>query len=420
MASLLLLVSVAFAEPPANDNFAEAEDLGSTFPLTTAFSNVEATEEAGDPHVTLSPPEHSVWFRWEAPSDEPVAVDTCRSEFATTLAVFIGSTLNGLTEVGADTNSDGRYCSTASGVAFRAVAGTVYSIMVAGNGFHFPEGPVPTTQGSFELRLAAIPLPPNDDFAHPIPIETSVTTVFDEEFSYSALSDGFTWNATKEPGEPDHAGDPGGASVWYRWTAPRSGHAEISACGTSNTLLGLYTGDVVNALTPVALESRPISCFVNFAATAGMTYKVAVDGKFDSATGLPTMTTFGINASMHISPPSKASIAVQSGPPPDKTPPNTTIRKQVLRSQPSQLVFHFGSNEPGSTFRCKLDKGAFHKCRPLRRVDPAAKGRHVLRVVAVDKAGNVDPTPAMVRFGIVGKSRTDLLRHAVAGDLPSL
>ena len=27
--------------------------------------------------------------------------------------------------------------------------------------------------------------------------------------------------ATKEPGEPNHAGNPGGASVWYSSTAPR-------------------------------------------------------------------------------------------------------------------------------------------------------------------------------------------------------
>jgi hypothetical protein len=91
--------------------------------------------------------EHSVWYRWEAPSSEPVSVDTCNSEFATTLAVFTGSSLAGLVKVGEDTNSDGRYCTDATGVGFRAVAGTVYSIMVAGNGFHFPEAPAPTTHG---------------------------------------------------------------------------------------------------------------------------------------------------------------------------------------------------------------------------------------------------------------------------------
>lgn len=395
--SSLLLVATAFAEPPANDNFADAADLGSTLPVSVASSNVDATEEAGDPR-TLFAPQHSVWFRWEAPSGEPMSIDTCNSEFATTLAVFTGSSLASLVKVGEDPNSDGRYCSAASGVAFRPVAGTVYSIMVAGNGFHFPEGPIPVTQGSFELRLAAIPLPPNDDFEHAIPIETSASLAIEDEFSYSAWSDGFNWNATKEAGEPDHAGDPGGASVWYSWTAPRSGHAEIGACGTSNTLLGLYTGDAVDTLFPVALESRPISCFVNFAATAGTTYKIAVDGRFDSGTGLPAMTSFGINASMHIPPPPKASSSAQSGSPSDDTPPNTTIRKQVLRSQPPQLVFHFGSNEPGSTFRCKLDKHRFAKCRSSKRFRHLEPGSHTLKVVAIDPAGNADPSPAIAHF----------------------
>jgi hypothetical protein len=280
----------------------------------------------------------------------------------------------------------------------------VYSIMVAGNGFHFPEGPIPATQGSFELGIAAIPLPPNDDFVHAMLFGPSVTAEVGEELSYATWGDGFNWNATKESGEPDHAGDPGGASVWYRWTAPRSGHAEVGACVSSNILLGLYTGNAVNALTPVPLESRPAPCFVNFAATAGTTYQIAVDGKFDSGIGLPTMASFGINASMHVSPPSKASAAFQSGPPPDGTPPKTSISKRVPKRRPPVWVLSFDSNELGSTFRCSLDKAPFHKCRSSRRVNPAAKGQHLLRVVAVDKAGNVDPTPAAVRFGIAGKS----------------
>jgi hypothetical protein len=395
VAGLLLLAPAAFALPPANDNFAEAKDFGSAFPLTTVFSNAEATEEAGDPRVTLSPPEHSVWFRWEAPSDGAVAVDTCRSEFATTLAVFTGSTLSGLTEIGADTNADGRYCADATGVGFHAVAGTVYSIMVAGNGFHFPEAPVPTTQGSFELRLAGIPLPPNDDFANPKPTGPSVTTFIDGAFtSYATWSDGFTWNATKESGEPNHAGDPGGASVWYEWTAPRSGPTEVGACASPNVLLGVYTGNAVNALTEVLLESRPMSCFVNFDATAGTVYRIAVDGKRNAGTGLPEMTSFGINVSMHPQPPPKAEAVTQ----PDTRPPDTKLFVHVLRREPPIYIFHFSSTESGSTFRCKLDKHRYAKCHSPKRFQHLKSGSHTLKVFAVDPAGNVDPSPAIAHF----------------------
>lgn len=277
--------------------------------------------------------------------------------------------------------------------------GTTYAIMVDGNGFYLPEGSPPVTEGSFELKVAATPSPPNDDFTQAIPIETSVTTVNEEDFFYSAWSDGFNWNATKEPGEPDHVGDPGGASVWYRWTAPRSGHAEVGACASFNILLGLYTGNAVNALAPVPLESRPVPCFVNFVATAGTTYRIAVDGRLDTGTGLPEMTSFGIHASMSIlAPPSKSGAAVQSAPLLDTTPPDTTIRKQVLRSRPPVLIFHFSSSEPDSIFRCKLDKHRFVKCHSSKGFRHLEPGSHTLKVVAIDSAGNADPSPAVAHF----------------------
>jgi hypothetical protein len=400
VASWLLVSASAAFGAPANDNFAEAQDLGSSLPQVVPSTSVGATEEADDPR-TLSAPRHSVWFHWEAPSTEPVAIDTCHSEFATILAVFTGSGLGGLEEVGEDTNTDGRYCSVATGVAFRATAGTVYSIMVAGNGFHFPEAPAPATEGDFELRLAAIPKPPNDDFAHPIPIETSATFWVGGEFvSYDAWSDGFTWNATKEPGEPDHAEDPGGASVWYRWTAPRSGPTELGACDSPSILLGLYTGDVVDALTPVSLESRPMPCFVDFAAVSGKTYRIAVDGKFDADIGMAAMATFGIHVSMHGSPQSVESTGAEANQLQDKTEPNTRLFKQVLRRKLPIYVFHFNSNELGSTFRCKLDKGRLVKCHSPLRLRHLKPGSHTLRVYAVDAAGNRDRSAAVAHFTV--------------------
>jgi len=400
IATMFLLVAAPAAlAAPANDNFAEAQDLGSLLPQLLSSSNERATEEAGDPR-SLSIPQHSVWFRWEAPGTEPVAIDTCHSEFATTLAVFTGSTLGSLEKVGEDTNTDGRYCSSASGVAFRATAGTVYSIMVAGNGFHFPEAPAPATEGTFELSLAPIPKPANDDFSNPVSIETSVTFWVGEEFrSYDAWSDGFTWNATKEPGEPDHAGDLGGASVWFRWTAPRSGPAEFGACDSPDILLGVYTGDAVDALTPVPLESRPMSCFVNFSATSGTTYRIAVDGKLDAETDLPAMATFGIHVSMQGSAPPAEEGKSQAAPQLDTVPPNTKLGGRFLKRKRIWLL-RFHSNEPGSTFRCRLDKHRFRRCKSPLRLRHLKPGRHVLKVFAVDAAGNRDRSPAIAHLRV--------------------
>ncbi len=94
--------------------------------------------------------------------------------------------------------------------------------------------------------------------------------------------------ATKEAGEPNHARDPGGASVWYSWTAPATGPVTIETAGSSfDTTLGTYTGSAVNALSVVAQDddSGPGSTsHLTFDAQSGATYQIAVDG-FNGATG---------------------------------------------------------------------------------------------------------------------------------------
>lgn len=91
--------------------------------------------------------------------------------------------------------------------------------------------------------------------------------------------------ATKETGEPNHAaGNAGGRSVWYQWTAPITGLATIDTLTSSfDTLLGVYTGNAVNGLTLVANNDdfSPGSIYqskVTFPAVAGTVYRIAVDG----------------------------------------------------------------------------------------------------------------------------------------------
>jgi uncharacterized repeat protein (TIGR01451 family)/uncharacterized delta-60 repeat protein len=95
--------------------------------------------------------------------------------------------------------------------------------------------------------------------------------------------------ATKEPNEPDVAGNPGGASVWFTWTSPISDAVNISTIGsTFDTILGVYTGNSVDSLTLIAANDDvgggSLQSSVSFVATAGKIYHIAVDG-FDAATG---------------------------------------------------------------------------------------------------------------------------------------
>ena len=45
-------------------------------------------------------------------------------------------------------------------------------------------------------------------------------------------------------------------------------------------------------------------------------------------------------------------------------------------------------------FQCRLDAGAWRRCRSPYRTGRLARGVHVFEVRAIDRAGNVDPSPA--------------------------
>lgn len=58
-----------------------------------------------------------------------------------------------------------------------------------------------------------------------------------------------------------------------------------------------------------------------------------------------------------------------------------------------RVVFAFSASEQGSHFRCSLDRARFAPCRSPR-VYAVRPGRHLVRIFAVDTAGNRDRSPA--------------------------
>ncbi len=121
--------------------------------------------------------------------------------------------------------------------------------------------------------------PSNDNFVNRVAlIGAAVTTT------------GSTVGATKEAGEPNHAGNAGGKSVWWTWTAPSTGQVSIDTSGSNfDTLLGVYTGSSVASLILIAsndddVANGVLTSAVTFLASAGTTYQIAVDG-FNGASG---------------------------------------------------------------------------------------------------------------------------------------
>jgi len=133
--------------------------------------------------------------------------------------------------------------------------------------------------------------PANNNFA-------SATTISGS----SATVTGSNVSANKESGEPSHASNSGGASVWWQWTASASGTTTLTTAGSSfDTLLAVYTGNSVNGLTVVASNDDDQSAGVTtsrltFDASAGTTYRIAVDG-FNGAIGSITLNLTGPSAS---------------------------------------------------------------------------------------------------------------------------
>lgn len=98
-----------------------------------------------------------------------------------------------------------------------------------------------------------------------------------------------TAEATREPGEPRHADNDGGHSVWYKFKAPENGAILLSTEGSDfDTLIGLYQGDRVDSLTKVganddAFEGSAFSKLQQ-GVRSNQLYYIAVDG-FNGATG---------------------------------------------------------------------------------------------------------------------------------------
>jgi len=94
-------------------------------------------------------------------------------------------------------------------------------------------------------------------------------------------------------------------------------------------------------------------------------------------------------------------VAVTTPPVPDTTPPQTKITKHPKKVTTSHKArFAFKSNEPGSTFKCKLDKRKWKSCTSPKRYKHLKVGKHKFKVYAIDAAGNRDATPAVWRWRI--------------------
>ena len=266
------LIFTAGASVPANDNFADATILTGSVASANG-SNGATSRQTGEPAHASNRASHSVWFRWTAPSSGLVFVSTIGSSFDTVLAVYTGSTLASLQPVSSDDDSGGNSTSL---VGFNATTGTVYSFAVDGYS---------GVTGNYALNLLlSSGAPANDSFSTPATLLSDVRAA-----ALNTL-------ATVQAGELAHfPGTAASKSLWWRWTATSTGFVSVTTAGsTFDTVLAVYTGTALNALTTVAQNNEASyddsTSTVFFRAVAGRAYLIAVDGYYSSAFGTIALT----------------------------------------------------------------------------------------------------------------------------------
>lgn len=260
---VVLLPLGGSAAAPLNNNLANATLLSGPSVVTNG-SNAAATKETGEPWHAGDAGGRSVWWSWTAPFTGSWIVRTTGSSFDTLLAVYTGDSVSALTLVAAnDQDLLDPLGGDNSRVKFNASSGTSYHIAVDGFG---------GASGSIVLTIESPPRPANDNFVARAPL-----------FGSTLRAEAISLEATKEEGEPDHAGEPGGKSVWWSWTVPSTGPATVWTLGSDfDTVLAVYSGESVDDLTLLAANDQdPLggdTSRVSFNGQAGARYEIAVDG----------------------------------------------------------------------------------------------------------------------------------------------
>jgi hypothetical protein len=255
-----ITLSLAPLTAPPNDNFS------ARLPLTgygaRAIGDVlGGTVESGEPSVGGANGGRSVWYDWTAPASGRLIFRITGERFSPAFGIYTGSAVNSLTSFISGGSGAPQSAPQTVTNGILVSAGTSYKIKVDGN---------PAADGTFliDLRLEGGAM--HDSFSSPAILSgPTARSLLDNE------------RATAEAGEPAHAGSNAAHSVWLRWTAPQSGRVWLDSIGSAGSpRIAVYAGSAVNALTLVASDSITSGeTFANldFVATAGVTYRIAMD-----------------------------------------------------------------------------------------------------------------------------------------------
>ncbi|MCH6256077.1 S8 family serine peptidase [Puniceicoccaceae bacterium K14] len=250
-------ISLTLSQAVANDDFDSAKELVG-LAISDEVNNGAATVEENEQSVLGHDPVRSLWWSWEAPVSGEIALSTSgSSNVDTILAIYQGESIDDLNLVSADLDSGLAYSSL---VTFDATKGEKYYISVD------------SWQGEVGDVSISILAGQNDDFFEYRRLVGASLT----DLAYNGFAD-------KEVGEPKHADNVGGCSLWWRWEATRNGQAIVDTFGSDfDTLLAVYRGTNLLDLELVASNDDlggSLTSQVTFDVRLGDHYYVAIDGR---------------------------------------------------------------------------------------------------------------------------------------------
>ena len=255
------------ADPPANDEYEDAEELeceesGSvtgTLSGATIAGN-DCIMQYGGTTCSLPKWQRTVWYKWVAPSSGFVTF-VATADNGENHSLYLVSTR------GYDEDDEKWYdCGFDNdrSVTFHVREGHTYYVSLATQ-----DDVVEGFTLEWEYRIDIV-TPANDDFADAMAIEGN-----------SGRTTGSNDWATVEDDEPLVDLYNSAATVWWKWVAPANGVAVFKTKGSDiDTVLGVYTGDAVDGLETVAENDDydDVASRVAFDATEGVTYYIAVGG----------------------------------------------------------------------------------------------------------------------------------------------
>jgi dienelactone hydrolase len=181
--------------------------------------------------------------------------------------------------------------------------------------------------------------------------------------------------------------------------------AEKVLPGTTQLAPGFDSGPPVTrfVLTPAELSSDASPTFDYMSSDVGSTYECRIDSVLEQDfTVCPRNKTLpALGDGEHVFEVRAVDQDDNADPTPltfeftvDTTAPNTTAK---LKGSGKPVKVEFSANEDGATFECKR-RGDWHKCKSPKTIKYPGGKDAVLRVRAIDRAGNVDESPAKVKL----------------------